>query len=143
MSDRLRVYVSDAVVTDQVVRTDRQRSLADPTPLAANEVKLSGPDDAPERLPGDYVTPGVAMHYWKWTGSGIAEMDQTDKDAVDAAEAAAADAAKTEEANITDWSGATKAFALVVLDEINLLRSNAGLAERTLAQLKAAIKAKL
>lgn len=36
-----------------------------------------------------------------------------------------------------------KAFALVVLDEINLLRVNAGLTERTKEQLKQAINSKL
>tara|TARA_R110000822_G_scaffold107393_1_gene236012 strand:+ start:89 stop:442 length:354 start_codon:yes stop_codon:yes gene_type:complete len=38
---------------------------------------------------------------------------------------------------------ALKAFALIVLDEINGLRAKAGLAERTPAQLKAAHRAKL
>lgn len=36
-----------------------------------------------------------------------------------------------------------KGFALTVLDEINLLRVNAGLSSRTLRQLKNAIKAKM
>lgn len=36
-----------------------------------------------------------------------------------------------------------KAFALVVLDEINILRTKVGLAERTAAQLNNAIKTKL
>jgi len=36
-----------------------------------------------------------------------------------------------------------KAFALVVLDEINILRGVAGLAERTPDQIVIAIKAKL
>lgn len=35
-----------------------------------------------------------------------------------------------------------KAFALVVLDEINILRVEAGLSERTVAQLKTAIENK-
>jgi len=90
MSDRLRIYTSDAVVVGQVTSTQRNKTLGDPTPLAANEVKLSGPDDFPVRLPGNYVCPVVAMHYWQWTGSGIAEMDAGDKTAVDVAEAAAA-----------------------------------------------------
>jgi hypothetical protein len=38
---------------------------------------------------------------------------------------------------------ALKAFALIVLDEINGLRSKAGLPDRTPAQLKAAHRAKL
>ena len=36
-----------------------------------------------------------------------------------------------------------QAFALVILDEINILRQDAGLPERTAAQLKAAIKNRL
>ena len=36
-----------------------------------------------------------------------------------------------------------KAFALVVLDEINALRANAGLQPRTITQLKTAVKSKL
>ena len=36
-----------------------------------------------------------------------------------------------------------KAIALTVLDEINLLRVNAGLQERTVRQFKAAVKARL
>lgn len=36
-----------------------------------------------------------------------------------------------------------RAFALVVLDEINVIRQNAGLSPRTLTQLKDAVKAKL
>ena len=38
---------------------------------------------------------------------------------------------------------ALKAFALIVLDEINAMRAKAGLAERTPGQLKAAHRAKL
>ena len=36
----------------------------------------------------------------------------------------------------------TKALALVILDEINTLRINAGLSERTVAQLRNAVKTK-
>lgn len=36
-----------------------------------------------------------------------------------------------------------KAFSLVVLDEINLLRTHAGLQPRTITQLKNAVKSKL
>lgn len=36
-----------------------------------------------------------------------------------------------------------KAFALVVLDEVNILRGNDGLADRTVDQLRAAVKNKL
>ena len=49
-----------------------------------------------------------------------------------------------EQADIEQQFDSTlKAFAIVVLDEINLLRVNAGLSERTITQLKTAVKAKL
>jgi len=41
------------------------------------------------------------------------------------------------------FSEPLKAFALVVLDEINILRVAAGLPERTVQQLKNAVKTKL
>ena len=44
---------------------------------------------------------------------------------------------------VMDSDLALKAFALIVLDEINLLRAGAGLNVRTPAQLKAAHRAKL
>jgi hypothetical protein len=44
---------------------------------------------------------------------------------------------------VMDSDLALKAFALIVLDEINILRSVAGLAPRTPAQLKDAHRAKL
>ena len=37
----------------------------------------------------------------------------------------------------------SRAFALIVLDEINVLRLNAGLVERTAGQLKTALRSKL
>ena len=54
------------------------------------------------------------------------------------------DNAKSLEADINaKFNPTLKAFALVVLDEINLLRIAAGLPERTINQLKNAVKAKL
>ena len=67
----------------------------------------------------------------------IKEITQNDIDAD-------IEAKKTIEADIESSLDSTdKAFALVVLDEINLLRINAGLSERTITQLKNAVKAKL
>ena len=66
------------------------------------------------------------------------------KEPIQAEEDAYLSAKKTEEADIeVKFDSTLKAFALVVLSEINLLRANAGLPERTMAQLKAAVKAKL
>ena len=44
---------------------------------------------------------------------------------------------------VMDGDLALKAFALIVLDEINAMRAKAGLPERTPAQLKAAHRTKL
>jgi len=55
-----------------------------------------------------------------------------------------ADAEKDAQSDIeTSIGGADRALALVFFAEINLLRVEAGLPERTLAQLKSAVKAKL
>lgn len=54
------------------------------------------------------------------------------------------DKTKTTEANFEQWDKPELiAFAKVMLDEINVLRTQAGLAPRTMAQLKTAIKNKL
>jgi len=70
-------------------------------------------------------------------GMGIANITQQQIDAHD-------DTRKTEEADIEQIFDPTlKAFALTVLSEINILRTNAGLPERTVQQLKNAVKANL
>jgi len=46
-------------------------------------------------------------------------------------------------ADIDAWTDREKAFAKVLLDEINILRDAAGLPDRTMTQLKTAIAGKL
>ena len=71
------------------------------------------------------------------TNDGLRPITQTEIDA-DAAEA------KTIEADIeVSLDSTVKAFALVVLDEVNILRVAAGLPTRTVQQLKDAVEAKL
>ena len=79
-------------------------------------------------------------------------MSQAEKDAVDAAIYAAQLAAAVSEAkDLVDaaqkWKGvferAYRALVMVTLSEINILRVEAGLSERTVAQVKAAIKAQI
>jgi hypothetical protein len=54
------------------------------------------------------------------------------------------DDVKDEDADIQkQFSPTLKAFAMVMLDEINILRTTAGLPVRTPAQFKAAVRAKL
>lgn len=71
------------------------------------------------------------------TGDGLRVVTQLELDE-------AIDEQKTLESDIElIFDSTMKAFALVVIDEINILRNAAGLNERTIVQLKAAIKNKL
>lgn len=60
----------------------------------------------------------ILLQYRKWTGSAVAEMSQSEKDAVDAAQIEAArDATANRVDNVDDE---LRASLLVILDEINL-----------------------
>ncbi len=84
---------------------------------------------------------GVETKFVKISGDTLTEMTQGEKDAVLAAELEnARDSTATE---LEAVEGALRAFALVVLDEINTLRSQHSLAARTIAQLKNAMRNKL
>ena len=91
--------------------------------------------------PDESAIAGWPSKYWILTGDIFTLMDQAARDAVDAAE----DIARLD--NIADELDQTqsimKAFAEVVLDEINILRGEHALTPRTLAQLKAAVRGKL
>ena len=82
----------------------------------------------------------IPARYRKWTGSAVAEMTPGEKSAVDAAAATAADDG---EMGGFDRRGALAAFALLVLEELNTLRAEHGLSQRTPAQLKSAIRSKM
>ena len=87
---------------------------------------------------------GFPSKHWVITGDVVSLMDQADRDAVDAREAAdALTADRTANKLRIDDERVLKAFALVVLDEINLLRAEHGLAARTGSQLINAIEAKV
>ena len=85
--------------------------------------------------------PNCERKYMKWDGSKVIEMTQQEKDAVD--DQILADQAQQEE-NSKDitlvFEPVLRAFALVVLDEINILRTQAGFSERTTEQLVNAVK---
>lgn len=80
-----------------------------------------------------WVTPVVA--------DTPALMSQSEQDAVDAAELSASRDALANEIDRNE--SYTRAFALVVLDEINALRAAASLNPRTPAQLKTALRNKM
>lgn len=84
---------------------------------------------------------GVENKYWVITGDTVSEMSQGEKDAVDAAALEAQRDSTAAQLDVVE--DVLRAFALVVLDEINTLRSQHGLADRTIAQLKAGVRARL
>jgi hypothetical protein len=87
---------------------------------------------------------GQGVYIKRWTLPDIqptkAELEAVEADAI----VWYADKTKDKEASFEDWDKPELvAFAKVMLDEINILRTQAGLTPRTMAQLKAAIKSKL
>ena len=82
-------------------------------------------------------TPDVETERLNNTNDGLRPITQGEIDSDIATEL-------DEEADIeVSLNSTNKAFALVVLDEINILRSQVGLSTRSLQQLKNAVKAKL
>lgn len=84
---------------------------------------------------------GFASKYWIITGDVITLMDQAARDTVDAAEVSARRDQTADQLDVVE--GVLRAFALVVLDEINVLRGIESLPDRTIAQLKTAVRGKL
>lgn len=84
---------------------------------------------------------GQPHKYWLITGDVISLVDQPTREAIDAAELSAR---RDEIADDIDRvESYSRAFALVVLDEINILRAQHGQIGRTAAQLKTAVRNKL
>lgn len=81
--------------------------------------------------------------YWIITGDVVTLMDQAARDAVDAQEEADFVASDRVLAKGRYDDRDLKALALIVLDEINILRAQHGLNPRTQAQLKSAHSAKV
>jgi len=83
---------------------------------------------------------GQPIKYWVVTGDIVSLMDQAARDAVDLAET---EARKDSIRDQIDVESLLKAFALVVLDQTNELRSDHGRAAISVEQLKTAIRGKL
>lgn len=87
---------------------------------------------------------GAPTKYWLISGDVVSLMDQAAQDVVDATEEqAATDADRISNKSRIDDERVLKALALVVLDEVNVLRGEHSLADRTSAQLVGAIKTKI
>ena len=93
------------------------------------------------RNPDMSAVVGEPSKYWVITGDNVTLMDQAARDAVDAADEEARLDSIADELDQTQ--SILKAFAQVMLDQLNILRVNDGLPAATLAQLKAAVRGKL
>lgn len=90
----------------------------------------------------------INRKYWKHDAGSIVEMTAGEKTAQDTAEAnqATADRRTSAEAGVDakdDLGMIFRAFAEVMKDEINVLRAQHSLPDRTISQLKTAIKNKI
>lgn len=83
--------------------------------------------------------PNCSEKYWKILGDLVVEMNSSEKITVD--NNIIADIANkiSDKKDITKCDKLLKSFALVMIDEINSLRSKTGLSPRTVDQLKTAI----
>jgi len=89
------------------------------------------------------VIPDAEIKYLKRAGNKVVEMTQAEKYIIDQKEAEEEAQRQEEAKDITiSFDKLLKAFALVVLDEVNLLRNKLGLKERTVEQLKDTVKNK-
>lgn len=84
---------------------------------------------------------GFPVRYWSLAGDTFSLVDQATRDAIDAALLVAQ---RDSTADIIDSvESYEKAFALIVMDELNILRALHGLPDRTPAQLKNALRARM
>ena len=107
-------------------------------------LQSADPNELPEDLSNYISAPdlsavaGVPVKYWKIVGDVVTEMSQAEKDAVDAA---ILDTARNNAvAELDNLEGILRQVLLIIMSEINTLRSEHGLSARTLQQLKTAIR---
>lgn len=128
-----RVTVEPISGVDAAGMAERFGSSVDFNTYANNAEWLYDPDLS--------AVTGQPTKYWFITGDNVTLITLGARNTVDAAE----DEARLD--SIADQLDQTqtilKAFAQVMLDEINNLRSEHGLNARTLAQLKSAVRGKL
>lgn len=87
---------------------------------------------------------GFSPVYWDVVGDSVVLVDQATRDARDAELAAITAAAELQrEKDSYDQKAVLRALALVLLDEVNILRAQHSLPPRTAAQARNAIRAKL
>lgn len=103
------------------------------------------PNELPESIenyismPDMSAVAGVPERYWRITGDVVSEMNQEEKDAVDAASLdIRRDAAAAE--MIDNLEGDLRQLVKLILSELNILRAQHGLSNRTMAQFKTQIR---
>ncbi len=84
---------------------------------------------------------GFNTIYWTITGNVVTLKSESERDAIDAAAVETAKDAVADELDNTQ--AIMRAFAKVMLIEINTLRATQALPSRTLAQLKTAVRSNL
>lgn len=82
----------------------------------------------------------VSTIYWTITGDLVSEMSPAEKAVVDAAIVAAREAELLDEDKRKIDDKVLRAFAEIVMEEINILRRRESLPDRTFAQLRNAIR---
>lgn len=103
------------------------------------------PNDLPEPLANYIESPdlsnvvGVPTKYWVITGDVITEMSQPEKDAVDAALLSAGRDAVIQR-EIDDLESVMRQLVKLMVSEINILRQQHALADRTLAQVRTQLR---
>ena len=108
---------------------------------SVSPASLTEPESNYIQEPDLLAVAGFPSQYWIITGDLVSLEDQAARDAIDvAALVSQRDAIADEIDRVESYS---RAFALVILDEFNALRVNAGLSTRTVAQLKTAVRNKL
>ena len=82
---------------------------------------------------------GVPKKYWVITGDIISEMTQAEKDTVDAAILSDARDERVDD-KIDDIESVLRQLVKMLISEINILRAEHGLSDRTMAQFKTQIR---
>ena len=87
---------------------------------------------------------GFAPKYFKIVGDVVSLLTLAERDAVDADDAAVLlTNDRTRNKTLYDTEFVLKALALVMMDEVNILRQQHALPDRTIAQLRTAIRTKI
>ena len=127
----------------RVLRMSEWVDTATGVPIRSDVVARLDPSELPLAVP---------RRYWKHVAGAIIEYTQAEKDAQDAQDVIDREAERIQEiANtrlnakdeITGFESSSlflRAFISILIEEINTLRSQHGLADRTIAQLKTAIR---